>query len=358
MITIAFYLTSFFDFIFAKNKVLFYFSFFLLLTLFCFNTDNADYLSYKGSMESSVFFSETTRISGYWALLKFFAQNEIDFQFLYVLIGGVYLITLSLFLKKFSLNPNIVVGYYMVGIFLLDVVQLKNTLAMTFILWGFYILFSSNQSLKKKLIFFGILVLCSSKFHLSGMYFLLFLFLPLSFKTLIKISTLITVVIFVGGYFIVDRLVEVGSSQDNFIREYGAGNILATQLTLIAIAVLFAFAFFLFRKKTYYIQIYKTSMALLSEKNKGLNEYGLKVVVLSMPLIPLISLNADFRRVFFFLSIIWVTVVSNWITNKSKFILSFPIAFIALFLLNRYVLLGNYEAVFCKIFQNNMIWGG
>lgn len=82
---------------------------------------------------------------------------------------------------------------------------------------------------------------------------------------------------------------------------------------------------------------------------------GIKITYLLLPIFPLLSVSVDYRRAYFYVSIILFVILSNWITKHSRFMISSLMIIVSTIFLYRFVLLGNYETVYYPIFSNNLL---
>lgn len=118
-----------------NNKAIYYAALILLLILFCLNTDNADRGIYENRLENYEYLTGLTE-PGYYLWMSLFNNLHWDLQLQYVIVGLLYLSSLFYIVPKLSKIPNIVIGYYMIAIFFLDVVQLRATTSLIFVLWA------------------------------------------------------------------------------------------------------------------------------------------------------------------------------------------------------------------------------
>ena len=156
----------------ANNKVLITLSYFLMIILFCFNLTNADRVIYENRLAYYDSLIGSTEI-GYYYLMELFTKCNLDIQYLYIYTGFFYLSTLFYITSKLSKNQGIVISSYMIGAFLLDVVQLRFTLSLTFVLWGFYYMLS-DKSMKFRILLFSSFIVIATLFHSSSLIYLAF----------------------------------------------------------------------------------------------------------------------------------------------------------------------------------------
>lgn len=150
----------------------------LLLLIFFYllvggNSDNADYLTYVWTYQGSSDF--TWDRFGYWAyyLTIAFCRNlGLDFVSYRLIMYGIGFLFLFLFMRKIIGWSPLFLFFYFIFPMGIDATQMKNFVAMTILAYAFTFLCSSS---KKGNIFYYLLVLLASGFHVA---FLIFLPVP------------------------------------------------------------------------------------------------------------------------------------------------------------------------------------
>lgn len=216
-----------------RSKYISYTCLLMLLVLYCFSNGCADRDNYELSLELASYPTTVQYNWGYFYMMYLFSYYSMDIQMLYICVGIFYLLSIYYFIKSFSNYPNIVLSFYMIAIFLLDVVQIKNTLAMAFITWGFYFMFKINKRTKGILIYL-FFVFFASLFHISALYFILYVLLPLKSRYILVISSSISILIMVAKFTLLGGFLYSLGASDKYQLEssYGEGNIFATQIIL------------------------------------------------------------------------------------------------------------------------------
>lgn len=328
-----------------KNKKLRYAAFILLLILFCLNTDNADREIYENRLENYEYLTSITE-PGYFLLMSLFNNLHWDLQLQYVIVGLLYLSSLFYIVSKLSKIPNIVIGYYMMAIFFLDVVQLRATTSLIFVLWAFYKLLTISD-IKRSITLFVTLVIIAALFHSSSLFFLVFVIIKIQRrKKLVTIVTIGFVVLLIAQYSLINYFgsllsvadkIEAISQSDKY--EGNNANLIVI-LLLLGMLLVYWLLFFLYGKRL------ETNNLTIAKNN---------ICIALLLIIPLVSFSADFRRIYFAVSPFLVATITNWINKKNSAIIKVLILIWAGVFFYRFVIHGNYDAVFVPIMNENMI---
>lgn len=155
-----------------QSKLIFYVMLFLLITLLAGNTDNGDIVEY---MINYMNITDPSYIGafepGYQIFAKICAQLGLSYnQFLFV-IGSVGLFLIVSTIRLFTPYISYVLSLYFIYPFLWDVVQVRNFLSMSIIIFGMRYIISNNKSYFKYIV----CVFIASTFHTSALFYLLFL---------------------------------------------------------------------------------------------------------------------------------------------------------------------------------------
>lgn len=328
-----------------RSSILSSLTFVLLLILFAFNSGIADRENYEMTLR---YIDNTAIEPGYAMIYGFLALKGLDIQWIYIICAPLLLLTLFLFVRKYSCRPNYVLAIYMLSLFFLDVVQNRFSFASIFVYWGFYFLLRED-TLKHTLLFVTS-VLIASMFHSSSLAFLFFLFIKyLTIKELylfvaiisvsaITITNLVST--FVGDILGISDYVERLLSSDNY-----AGS---SFVLICSILVLLTFIMYTISSKYHIAQ---------RDDNIRLRILGKKISIISIVFIPLMSISADFRRLFFIIFIILIIISSNWILDvKSKLPVVLQMVITTLLLYYFSFAGENFHSVINPIFTNNLLF--
>lgn len=346
MVVYIFYILAFLLLLRANNKVLITLSYFLMIILFCFNLTNADREIYENRLanyDSMIGLTET----GYYYLMELFTKCNLDIQYLYIYTGFFYLSTLFYITSKLSKNQGIVISSYMIGAFLLDVVQLRFTLSLTFVLWGFYYMLSV-KSMKFRILLFSSFIVIATLFHSSSLIYLAFgvaffrkeLFYKLLGVAFICIVSFFSILVsFFGELYEMGKKIDGIQNSDRYV-----GN--NSNLLCLIYLILFILMYLIPYKKYFREQ----------KERIELSSIWYKVILSCVLIIPTIPFSADVRRIFIGLLPIQVSVISHWSTPRNSFFIKAIVIGISLLFLYFFILRSlNIKTVFYPIFEKNML---
>lgn len=313
-----------------------------LLILFCFNTDCADRESYVMDMLNVDIYE---REYLWQVVLRFWRDNHLDFQYLVAGIGVLYLPSLYYVTGKLSNKSNLVVACYMIGLFFLDVVQLRYTASLIFVLWAFYLYFSKKEH---HILYFIVFICISSLIHASNIIFLSYILAEKYDKQKLRMIVLILfVVLSLGVYIAMAYLGSIFGIVDKITRltttEYESSKYIYRNCLCEVIVFLY--------------------VLYLNAKNKDLYlaESGWKLIYnmayISLLFLPFLQLFPDIRRqiyVNFIILLPWICrLKQNKAITQNIYIWAVIVA-IYYFLIGLYP--GNMDTVFYPIFDNNLIF--
>lgn len=346
MVIFIFYILSLFLLIKDNNKIFIYLSYILMIILFCFNLTNADREIYENRLYYYDSLVGSTEV-GYYYLMEVFTKYHLEIQNLYIVVGILYLSTLFYIISKLSKNQSLVISSYMIGAFLLDVVQLRFTLSLTFVLWGFYFLLCC-ESIKLRVLLFFSFILIATTFHSSSLMYLLFgllFFNEKYFNRILAITFIVFVVLssilisFFGELYNMGKKIEEIQSSDKYV-----GN----NSNLLCLIYLFLFMLM-------YLIPYKRILQFQKENNK-LYSLWLRIILTCILITPIIPFSADVRRIFIGLLPLQVSVISHGVTPRNSLYLKTIVVGISLLFLYFFILRGlNIKTVFYPIFEKNII---
>lgn len=345
MVIYIFYILAFLLLLRANNKVLITLSYFLMIILFCFNLTNADRVIYENRLAYYDSLIGSTEI-GYYYLMEFFTKHHLDIQNLYICVGFLYLSTLFYITSKLSKDQGIVISSYMIGAFLLDVVQLRFTLSLTFVLWGFYYMLS-DKSTKLRILLFCFFIVIATLFHSSSLMYLVFgvaffskdLFYKILGVAFICFVSLFSILLsFFGELYDMGKKIDDIQNSDMYVGNY-------SNLFCLIYLILFILMYFILYKKYFKEQ----------KERIELSSIWYKVILSCVLIIPTIPFSADVRRIFIGLLPIQVSVISHWSTPRNSFFIKAIVIGISLLFLYLFILRSiNIKTVFYPIFERNM----
>lgn len=352
--------------LYSRSRILQLSAVLYLLILFAFSYNCADRLWYETKLNNYEELSSVTEPVFYYFML-FLNRCNLSVQYECAIIGVAYLSTLLFLFRKISHYTGYVLGMYMVANFFMDVIQLRFTLSLIFVYWGFYcLLFEiSNRAAYLKFLFF---ILLASSIHVSSIWFIIMILIrKFSIKKIVVISIafaisslLIIGVIpkLLGNFFLYDVIsvaLEAGES------EYTKKDIVWRGYMILFDSLCFIYMFSKLLKCT------KGNTTL-----SYYNEIGIKICALQTILIPMLFMSANFHRHSLALLPILLLFVSRnfkYIKNRNYiYVISFIVCIYAFI---KYTIGGgigfggievyggtqsNLNLVFLSIFDYNLIF--
>lgn len=332
----------------GKGKVLFYFLVAFMWVLFWGNYDNADYSNYKNLyqyVENSGTGYVTSQI-GFVLMMKFAAKLGLEYyQFLMVIsFVGLYLITQTV--NKYASKPQLVYLLYFIHPFLLDVVQVKQFLAMSIIIFCYKYLEGDGIRNNTKYIL-GVLIAYS--IHPISI-----LFLPLLFVKKIKINGIYLLVYLV-------LIIAIPLAYTNVFLTIGSIFVDVKRIEIYFLnRARFGFFIQFFVQGAIFLFIYYSKCILKRRKESDtmvdlIYRSNLYLIIL----FPLYIINGTFERGFRMIMILNYIVFSKLYSTSNKnekvmLLISILVFVVALFLY--YNLIPYRDTVFFPIFENNLLF--
>ena len=332
-----YYVLTLLLFLMKKSKVVVLLSLLYLIFLFSLNTNIADRANYEFVLHNDFF--STVELGWGW-FISCVRQYGFSIQSLYPIIGIPYLITLFFILTKLSQN-NRPIACYMVGMFFLDVVQLRFTFSAIFIWWAFYFFFLNDD--KAAYLKYAFFILLASLIHASNLTFMVFLFAKCEKKS--KVFGIMSIVFctLAIGLPVVTMLFGRIFGFENKIDRIG-GEMMSSSLSIVT--CVFYLLFFVI-------------MTLLMNYNTSQKEnyirYSENISILALSFLPLLSFSSDFRRHIFVTALLLIAVFFRYENKyKDRLLFLLPIfLFSSFFIYSTFS--GNRETVFIPIFKNNFL---
>ena len=320
-----------------KNKVVVVFSLLYLVLLFSLNTNIADRANYEFVLHNDFF--STVELGWGW-FISYVRMFGFSIQSLYPIIGIPYLLTLFFVLAKLSQNSR-PIACYMVGMFFLDVVQLRFTFSAIFIWWAFYFFFlNDDKAAYLKYVFF---ILLASLIHASNLIFIVFLFAKCEKKgKVIGIASMFFGALAIGLPVVTLLFGQIFGFESKIDRI--GGEMMSSSLSVVT-CVFYLFFFVI--------------MTLLMNYNTSQKEkyvrYSENISILALSFLPLLSFSSDFRRHIFVTALLLIAVFFRYENRyKDRLLFVFPVFLFSIFFIYS-TFSGNRETVFIPIFENNIL---
>ena len=346
--------------IFKKNKKITFILAIILILLFGWAGENADYLIYLTRYEGYDS-DKTEEITEplFTFIMKIFNDMGCSFE-VYKIILAIFVITsIILITSKFTDNINYVLLLYFIYPFCMDVVQLRTTLALVFLYFGFLNYFFQKSKVKK-IILFCIFTFIAGMIHYSMLFYFILLIPMLIEDNKIKEGTLwIILLIEIAFVVAIGNLGQLSGNgtlvnKINFVltgaQKY---NIHIVYLTTIRMIISFTLFYFIAN------YIYKNT------KNESENKIIIKSTIdfnkYIMFVVPLLGYTVDLYR------LQTVLLLLDYITFSYYFDISernpkeegiFVILSVILPILTLYLLVlnnNNINTVFFPLFENNTL---
>jgi hypothetical protein len=110
----------------------------------------------------------------YWGMMDFCKSINLTFYQFRFVVTSVSLVLLYVFFRKTSLNPHVVLIAYLLSVFFMDDIQIRNFIADSYLYMGLIFIYSQNKNWKTWLSLF--IVLASLNHVLFLAYFVLLLY--------------------------------------------------------------------------------------------------------------------------------------------------------------------------------------
>lgn len=300
------------------------------------NYDNSDYIAYQNFYIHNSDFMGLME-PGYLLLCNLFNSLGFDYASFRIITSGLVICIYLYIILKYARYDCCVAACYLAFLLILDVTQIRNFIAFSFVFLGFSILIYEHKNVKLKYIIFVIL---ASLIHISSIFYLLFLnirrkkynitwFILLFIVELLIIKGLPTLL---GGY--------ISDKFQNYSHD--------TSLLTISLASLIQLL------NVYYIYIIgKSEKTLHIGSEYAETFYNLNLLLLFM--IPFYLDTLTYMRIFRNVSILNFIYITNALSIQKK---NVPLKTMVFFMYASYFLLlvsfmHNFENVFIPVFEYN-----
>lgn len=254
-----------------------------------------------------------------------FISNKIGLSFNAFRIGIALMGYIMIFntIKKYSSNPNLVFSIYLIYPFINDVIQIRNFLAASIVVFSFRYLLESGKYNSLKYIS-GILI--ASTIHLSSLFYLIFIIAKyINHKTIFRIVFLIFPVLTIFAYTpLYIYLVRLFTDSEKILSYLSRRT---TWGLFFVFGILFLFYFLQYylnnecRKDIFYENKSDIRSGIFGEINVNRYEFYnmiLKVNTLLMLTAPLLVYNFNFIRIYRNIMILNYIVFSDGILFNKK----------------------------------------
>ncbi|MBZ4656143.1 MAG: hypothetical protein JG759_691 [Thermoanaerobacter sp.] len=377
-----FALLIFIAFIKKDSKILAIFLLTLMWVLYGWNTGNADYINYNVAYyHNAISPINYNKEIAFQLLCKLFNKFGLDYnQFLVIIsITGLVLITSTI--RRYTKNVAFVLAMYFIFPFMLDVVQVRNFLAMAIVVFGLRFLIEKKKWGKVKYI---ILVLLASTFHYSALFYFIFLLKEVqSTKKLVYFSLFTTSICVVNSYTELIPTLAAKIAPNAKVYAWFTNRMnLGIFIALFVHAVTFLLVNYAYKRiKNAQIK-YLHENSINSEKkysnksflkpnlvefkpfniNMNFVNFAYKVNIISSLVFPLYVFNMIFFRLYRNIFIINYILFSLSLFNvrydkREKFLYGLLVFFYVILMAAYYIVIPHYDSVFSAVLQNNSLLG-
>lgn len=279
-----------------KNSKFVYFLDFIWMLFLATTPDGlSDRTIYLLKYENVIGWSSATEYSfnTFMLIAREFNLEFEEFIFVYIF---VFLFILYMATYKFTNNYCAVIALYFIFFFCMDVVQLRFAMASAISILAFSYIYKENIT-KRDYIIFCLLILFASSFHLSALFFYIFLFLlKFSIRKCFCLSVLSAVIGYLFVYVgIADRIVNyfLGGKIYVIRKDYGVYSQIYTIFRMVVAFMQYYIFYLLERSNRMKIKV-KTGFI---KNRKILMEQGLKMNIIVLAVIGILPFAVDWYRI-------------------------------------------------------------
>jgi len=365
-----------------NSKSIAMFMLILLWVLYGWNTDNADYMNYNAgyyyNADSPINYSYQI---GFQLLSKLLYKLGLEYSGFLIVISMMGLILITSTIRRYTKNVAFVLAMYFIFPFMLDVVQVKNFLAMAIVVFALRFLIEKRRMGRFKYIFFIVL---ASTFHYVALFYLVFLLKEIwNVKKLTYYSiTIATVGVAISYTDLIPRLVaKITSNVRVYVWFTNKMNLGIIVVLLIHVSTLFLVHYAYKRIKN--AEIKYSQESIVNSKKRYLNKsfvkpnraapkffninmnfvnFTYKINIISLLAFPLYVFNMSFFRVYRNIFIINYMLFSIFLFNikydkNEKLLCNFLLFFYVIIMAAYYIIIPHYDSVFLAVLQNNSLLG-
>lgn len=358
MLYLFYFALLFLNLIFAlkkkHSKIIFRISFLFIWLLIAGNTNNPDMLSYE-----YIYYTDNSNIEpAFKLLIDFFRSFGLEYNFFVASISVICLLLIFSSFKKYTKNLNFVIFLYMIYPFILDVIQFRNFICVSILVFSLQFLLKND--LQNKVIF-AILIILAGLFH--NLYFLYLVLLLINLqnknlliKLIIALTLVFSIIIFLNGNkipFLYQILpISVEKFDSYFTARLRFGFIVIWFFNLSYIYLLG------YSKK----QVIKNTNSYNFDVTKKYINLVFWINIVTIVFFPLYMVNINFYRLFRNISLInysvYAITVDKIMENRGKGYSLLKYVFIiilGILILFYYDVGSNFDYIFKPIMENNVI---
>lgn len=335
--------------------------FFFMWILFAFNSFNIDRPAYDffyQEIKAGNTLSHTNQLEKLFSLLlEGFVALGIDFQLLLVLISFLGLAALFFVSRQFSRDHFWVMLLYAFFPYFLDIVQIRNFIALAIIFISTWFLFNDK---KYGLLYYLVGNLLAFFFHRSAIFFLL---IPIVYFLSLKMTAILSGIGLVLGVLGVKLLLPMFAAMETPFDRYDVyfTDSIRWEAQILFVGYL-AFNIFIMYGIHYLIEHGDYN---LSPRDLQVQRFTFKIAIALSMIYPLLILTVDFYRIyrnffiFFYMVYCLLLFRIKPKTKKERYIKWVLVAAIVCFVLastGAFLWFSNREGVIYPILQHNLLW--
>jgi len=282
---------------------------FLMWIIGGWNTDNGDFSNYEGMYDNDILAMtlSTTPDYGFFLVLDLFKSMGLSLVQARIVIYFIFITTLSIAILKYCRRPVLALFLYFLVFYFRDVITLRNTVAMIFLLIG--ILFLISDTCKYRKIKYAICILVASTIHISFLFYFILLFIDLRIN--VKLYALAAIVLSFLGKPILGVLSSHLISEENGQAQAKVDGLIASgsYFSLIICGI------------TIFLSVYICKLAykyLRGKKDVLPSNAIYKINLIMICLIIMTSVSMTFIRVFYNVLLFDMIVMINVISYKKR----------------------------------------
>ncbi|WP_313893775.1 EpsG family protein [Psychrobacillus sp.] len=344
-----------------KFSLSFIFLFIIMWLLFGGNTWNADYANYSRLYNDISEFSSRNTEVGFYIFSKICSLMGLSYNTFLMIYSLVGMLLIASTIKKYSNNDTLALMLIFIFPFLIDIVQIRNFMAMAILIYSIPYLVSGKLKDLLKYIFFIFLAFC---FHKTALFYLILLLTKIkSIRKIIFFSFSFLIVALIGKSAIVSVF-----SQILNLERYGV--YLSNSESPVVTFILFLYIFTNILLIGYVARKMNTNKYKEFSDSYGLRKYDqgkfanliLKINILGTISLVFISMDINFLRLFrnlIPLNLIVFTMMkprNRFTTNLNEFVHS--ILFFSLIIISNivFIVLLSYDEILYPVFVHNIIF--
>ncbi|MDT2782435.1 EpsG family protein [Vagococcus fluvialis] len=291
------------------NTIFYIFLLLLVWGILSLSTNNPDRKNYELvyeylSITDNYFYPDFEK--GFSFFMRIGSKLNLTYQQFLIFISTISTFLLHIFLKRETQNKNLVLIMFLFFPFFLEVVQIRNYLVLLLVINSIPFL------VEKKVIKFILLILIASLFHVSALFYLLFLLCYIEQKKLLYIVSLSTLSIVLFQNQILSILVSILPNGEKYLVYNNSTSI----STVIMFVLFFMVNYYLINELSSSVYKIDKRYNFLSDYQKKSLDYTLKINTVIIFSFILITIDMNFFRIFRNIVIINYTLFANTIYNN------------------------------------------